>query len=351
MATRSPDEIQHSIERTRRELATSVEELRIKVKVLTDWRRQINEHRTAAIAGAAVLGFVVGGGFARLPPPPLARYSTQARRHAADAQQARPDVGADHRPDLGDEERRTAHDLLASRRSAARPRRAPGCAARPRRRRRRRGAAPRTRPGAAAPCAPVRTRSIGVISLSSVRIGLIFSAEPSHADAAPIRPPRRRYSSVSTANHIFRSARASLRSRSTTSSRRRAGLRGARPASVTSPRPPAAALGVDHRDPVGPLPSASCSFACRAVSTVPEMPPEMWTETTSSPCVDERLVDVEEVADRRLGGGRQPVGAPQPVVEVVEVRHVRAPARWRPPSSRRGSRAGSRCSCTSSAGR
>ena len=49
---------------TRRELATSVEELRNKVKVLTDWRRQINEHRTAAIAGAAVLGFVVGGGLA-----------------------------------------------------------------------------------------------------------------------------------------------------------------------------------------------------------------------------------------------------------------------------------------------
>jgi hypothetical protein len=64
MPTRSPEEIQHSIERTRRELATSVEELRVKVQVLTDWRRQINEHRTAVIAGAAVLGFVVGGGFA-----------------------------------------------------------------------------------------------------------------------------------------------------------------------------------------------------------------------------------------------------------------------------------------------
>ena len=62
MPTRSPQEIQNSIEHTRRELATSVEELRTKVKVLTDWRRQINEHRTAAIAGAAVLGFVVGGG-------------------------------------------------------------------------------------------------------------------------------------------------------------------------------------------------------------------------------------------------------------------------------------------------
>ena len=66
MPTRSPEEIQHSIERTRRELANSVEELRVKVKVLTDWRRQINEHRTAAIVGAAALGFVVGGGLAVL---------------------------------------------------------------------------------------------------------------------------------------------------------------------------------------------------------------------------------------------------------------------------------------------
>ena len=35
----------------------------------------------------------------------------------------------------------------------------------------------------------VRTRSTGVISSSSVRIGLICSAEPSHACAEPIRPP------------------------------------------------------------------------------------------------------------------------------------------------------------------
>jgi hypothetical protein len=66
MATRSPEEIQLSIERTRRELATSVDELRTKVKVLTDWRRQINEHRTAAIVGAVALGFVVGGGLRAL---------------------------------------------------------------------------------------------------------------------------------------------------------------------------------------------------------------------------------------------------------------------------------------------
>ena len=49
----------------------------------------------------------------------------------------------------------------------------------------------------------VRTRSTGLISSSSVRIGLICSAEPSHACAEPIRPPLRRYSRVSIENHIF----------------------------------------------------------------------------------------------------------------------------------------------------
>ena len=49
----------------------------------------------------------------------------------------------------------------------------------------------------------VRTRSIGVICPARVRIGLIRSALPSHACAAPpIRPPRRRYSRVSTANQM-----------------------------------------------------------------------------------------------------------------------------------------------------
>ena len=62
MPTRSPKEIRASIEHNRRELAGSVEDLRVKVQVLTDWRRQINEHRPAVIAGAAVLGFVIGGG-------------------------------------------------------------------------------------------------------------------------------------------------------------------------------------------------------------------------------------------------------------------------------------------------
>jgi hypothetical protein len=60
MPTRSPEEIRHSIDEARRELAGSVEELRVRMRVLTDWRRQINEHRGVAITAAAAIGFVVG---------------------------------------------------------------------------------------------------------------------------------------------------------------------------------------------------------------------------------------------------------------------------------------------------
>jgi dienelactone hydrolase len=66
MAARSPEEIKGSIERTRHELAVSVEDLRTKVQALTDWRRQVSEHRTAVIVSATVIGFTVGGGIAAL---------------------------------------------------------------------------------------------------------------------------------------------------------------------------------------------------------------------------------------------------------------------------------------------
>jgi hypothetical protein len=62
--TRSPDEIRHSIETTRQELAFSVNDLRSKVTELTNWRRQLAENRQAALVGAAVAGFVIGGGVA-----------------------------------------------------------------------------------------------------------------------------------------------------------------------------------------------------------------------------------------------------------------------------------------------
>ena len=66
MADRSPAEIRASIESNRAELAVSVEKLRGEVARLTDWRSQLRRHRTAALVGAAVAGFVVGGGVAAL---------------------------------------------------------------------------------------------------------------------------------------------------------------------------------------------------------------------------------------------------------------------------------------------
>jgi len=66
VAARSPEEIRGSIEKTRHELAVSVEDLRAKFHALTDWRRQVSEHRTAVIVGATVAGFAVGGGIAAL---------------------------------------------------------------------------------------------------------------------------------------------------------------------------------------------------------------------------------------------------------------------------------------------
>jgi hypothetical protein len=60
----SPEMIRASIEETRRELAFSVNDLRSKMRELTDWRRQLAENRKAALIGAAVAGFVIGGGVA-----------------------------------------------------------------------------------------------------------------------------------------------------------------------------------------------------------------------------------------------------------------------------------------------
>jgi hypothetical protein len=62
--SRSTEQIRTSIEETRRELAFSVNDLRSKVNELTNWRRQLAEHRETALIGAAVAGFLIGGGVA-----------------------------------------------------------------------------------------------------------------------------------------------------------------------------------------------------------------------------------------------------------------------------------------------
>ena len=58
---RSSDQIRRDVEVRRGELAGSVELLRRRVTELSDWRRQVREHRTELVAGAAIAGFVVGG--------------------------------------------------------------------------------------------------------------------------------------------------------------------------------------------------------------------------------------------------------------------------------------------------
>ena len=60
----SPEMIRASIEETRRELTFSVNDLRSKVNEITNWRGQLVRNRKAALIGAAVAGFVIGGGVA-----------------------------------------------------------------------------------------------------------------------------------------------------------------------------------------------------------------------------------------------------------------------------------------------
>jgi multidrug resistance efflux pump len=66
MQSRTPEEIRASIEANRQELVASVDRLRAEVAVATDWRRQIRRHKREVVIGAAVAGFVIGGGIAAL---------------------------------------------------------------------------------------------------------------------------------------------------------------------------------------------------------------------------------------------------------------------------------------------
>jgi hypothetical protein len=57
---RSPAEIRRDIDFKRRELGGSVEALRGRVNEITDWRRQVEEHKEQLMMGAAAVGFFVG---------------------------------------------------------------------------------------------------------------------------------------------------------------------------------------------------------------------------------------------------------------------------------------------------
>ena len=63
---RSAEEIRQSIEANRAELGLAVERLRGEVTKATDWRGQFQRHRKEILIGAAVAGFVLGGGVAAM---------------------------------------------------------------------------------------------------------------------------------------------------------------------------------------------------------------------------------------------------------------------------------------------
>jgi hypothetical protein len=61
MPGRSATEIRRDIDSHRQDLGRSVEALRGRVTELTDWRRQVREHRRELVVGAAAAGFLIGG--------------------------------------------------------------------------------------------------------------------------------------------------------------------------------------------------------------------------------------------------------------------------------------------------
>jgi hypothetical protein len=64
MPTRTPQEIRASVENTRQELEYSLNDLQSKVREISDWKAQLAAHRREVLIGAAVAGFLIGGGIA-----------------------------------------------------------------------------------------------------------------------------------------------------------------------------------------------------------------------------------------------------------------------------------------------
>ena len=163
----------------------------------------------------------------------------------------------------------------------------------------------------------VRTRPTGEISVPNVRIGLIWSAEPTSACAAPMRPPRRRYSSVSRQNQMSSRSRVPW-----IAAHHRVGvlarLGRARGRDDEAAEPAGAGRAVDdlHARAVLLLHHRPAS---RPLSQVPERPSAMCTETMSCPASASGSYTAQEVADRRLRGHRQRRRLLQPHVEEVEV--------------------------------
>jgi len=63
---RTPEEIRRSIEANRAELGLAVEKLRGEVAEVADWRMHLRNNQKQVMIGAAVAGFVLGGGIAAM---------------------------------------------------------------------------------------------------------------------------------------------------------------------------------------------------------------------------------------------------------------------------------------------
>jgi hypothetical protein len=61
---RTPEQIRASIEVNRRELGLAIERLQVEVAELTNWRKKVAENQRQILIGAAVAGFLLGGGIA-----------------------------------------------------------------------------------------------------------------------------------------------------------------------------------------------------------------------------------------------------------------------------------------------
>ncbi len=59
---RRPEEIRASIEQNRKGLGDAIQRLQAEVTEATDWRKQLRAHQQQVVIGAAVAGFVIGGG-------------------------------------------------------------------------------------------------------------------------------------------------------------------------------------------------------------------------------------------------------------------------------------------------
>ncbi len=64
--TRTAEEIRRSIEANRADLGLAVERLRGEVAEITDWRMHLRNNQKQVMIGAAVAGFVLGGGIAAM---------------------------------------------------------------------------------------------------------------------------------------------------------------------------------------------------------------------------------------------------------------------------------------------